>query len=130
MNEVFFVLIFFVVSKDGDRVGHGGRREGAGRPKRDLTNLQFGKIVAVEVVNERKDNHALWRCRCECGRETFVSSDSLIRGSTKSCGSCSVNTFEVQGDICIGKTTNGVEFIFDAEFLPLVSKYSWNIQRG
>ena len=54
---------------------------------KDLTDERFGFLVAVSLLPERaKSRHALWLCVCDCGQEITVSSNSLIRGHTKSCG--------------------------------------------
>ena len=51
----------------------------------DLTNKKFGRLLVINL--EKKDNRkAYWRCKCDCGNECVVRSDSLIGGKTKSCG--------------------------------------------
>lgn len=52
----------------------------------DLTGQKFGKLTAIEVVETGRRRK--WRCVCDCGRETAVSSDSLRSGNTKACGHC------------------------------------------
>ena len=52
----------------------------------DLTGQQFGRLTVVQRAETGKRGHALWLCKCACGRETIVSSSSLRRGATKSCG--------------------------------------------
>ena len=51
----------------------------------DLTGKTYGRLTVLgpaEDVNGR----TAWRCRCDCGRETVVTSVHLKDGSTKSCG--------------------------------------------
>lgn len=55
----------------------------------DLSNQRFGKLVAIDspyVKNEQR----VWRCICDCGRETFVLAGNLRKGNTMSCG-CSAS---------------------------------------
>lgn len=56
----------------------------------DLTGQRYGMLVAVS-----KDSMAgkttLWRCRCDCGRETVTRIGNLRNGHTKSCGCLSVS---------------------------------------
>lgn len=52
----------------------------------DLTGYVFGRLVVVKCVGNSKDNHKLWLCKCKCGNEVNVASNSLIQGRTKSCG--------------------------------------------
>lgn len=51
----------------------------------DLTGQKYNKLTVIERV-ESKNRHSQWRCLCECGNETIVSSDKLKNGHTKSCG--------------------------------------------
>lgn len=39
----------------------------------DITNQQFGRLIAIEVVGRGIDGSALWRCECTCGKETVVA---------------------------------------------------------
>lgn len=56
----------------------------------NLTNQRFGKLVVLErVANHIKPNGkqiVMWRCICDCGNLSVVSSDNLKSGHTKSCG--------------------------------------------
>ena len=54
---------------------------------KDLRNRRFGHLTVGEPVAEKdKDNSIRWRCMCDCGRETIVSSNKLLMGHTTSCG--------------------------------------------
>lgn len=55
------------------------------RGTRDLTGLRVLKLEVLKFIGSH-DNHALWRCRCDCGALTTVRSDHLISGHAKSCG--------------------------------------------
>lgn len=52
----------------------------------DLKNKRFGKLVAIEPCGKSKNGAILWRCLCDCGNETVVTSSNLNSGSTMSCG--------------------------------------------
>ncbi len=52
----------------------------------DLTGKRFGKLLALEATVQRRHGRLVWKCRCDCGRETEVPSSQLISGYTKSCG--------------------------------------------
>lgn len=54
--------------------------------KLDLTGRVYGRLTVLEDVGRDKHEHVIWSCLCECGNLTNVLSDSLIRGTTKSCG--------------------------------------------
>ena len=57
-----------------------------GRNFVDFTNQRFGRLIAVEKTDRRSGGHIIWKCKCDCGNETFISSGDLRSGSTQSCG--------------------------------------------
>ena len=59
----------------------------------DLTGQRFGKLVVVKEAERIRNKHA-WECKCDCGNVTFVPTESLRSGNTKSCG-------------CLSKTHGG-----------------------
>ena len=56
------------------------------RPAKDLTNRIFGRLTVIKDSGKRVQRHIVWLCRCQCGKEVFIHSQSLQRGMTKSCG--------------------------------------------
>lgn len=53
----------------------------------NLEGNRYGRLTVLEITQERKSNGAaVWRCRCDCGNEAYVSSGNLKRGTTTSCG--------------------------------------------
>lgn len=67
----------------------------------DLTGKKFGKLTVVSFL-KREKNHTYWVCKCECGNEKIVSTNSLRKGDTIGCG-CSVGKSIKHGD-----TKNGI----------------------
>ena len=63
----------------------------------DLTGVEFGKLVAIKCVGSSKDKHKLWLCKCECGNEATVPSNSLRQGRTTSCGCVYIETARRMG---------------------------------
>lgn len=54
---------------------------------KNLLNKKFGKLTVIELFKcGGSHKHAIWRCKCECGNFTNVTSSYLISGHTKSCG--------------------------------------------
>lgn len=51
----------------------------------DLTGQRFGRLVALRQVQSRA-RHAMWLCRCDCGKEIVTRGTGLRYGSSKSCG--------------------------------------------
>ena len=54
----------------------------------DLTGQKFGFLTAIKDTGKRykKNNGAIWLCKCDCGNFTEVLATNLKSGSTKSCG--------------------------------------------
>ena len=53
---------------------------------KDLSGQRFGKLTALSIHSKDKHNHMKWLCKCDCGNETVVFSDNLLRSHTTSCG--------------------------------------------
>ena len=56
------------------------------RKASDLTNQRFGKLVAIEPTEQRKNAYTVWLCRCDCGNEVLVPSRALRNGYRTHCG--------------------------------------------
>ena len=56
------------------------------RKCRDLTGERFGRLVVIGAAPRSWDNRIMWRCLCDCGKETTVESYTLTSGHSKSCG--------------------------------------------
>src|SRR5262252_8515840 len=52
----------------------------------NITGQRFGRLVAVERVENNRHNHAVWRWRCDCGNETVLPTGAVRTGNTRSCG--------------------------------------------
>lgn len=50
----------------------------------DLTGMRLGRLTVVERDATRSG--VVWKCKCDCGKITFVLSGNLRKGLTKSCG--------------------------------------------
>ena len=53
---------------------------------KDITGQRFGMLTVMKHVGTNKHRKALWKCKCDCGKTTTVSSVDLVTGNTKSCG--------------------------------------------
>ena len=51
-----------------------------------MIGKKFGKLTVIEDAGRSPRRYILWKCRCECGNETIVTSNNLRSGNTKSCG--------------------------------------------
>ena len=58
-----------------------------GKPFIDRTGLQYGKLTAIEYLGKTQGSSKnKWRCKCECGNVTDVTTSNLSTGHTTSCG--------------------------------------------
>lgn len=53
--------------------------------KEDITGQRFGKLKAIEYKGLKKGRTS-WLCKCDCGNECIVTTNSLKSNKTKSCG--------------------------------------------
>ncbi len=63
--------------------------------RHNLVGRRFGRLVVVADSGERRNAHVVWRCRCDCGELSEVTTQGLTTGSTKSCG-CFYREFHSQ----------------------------------
>ena len=55
----------------------------------DLTGQRFGQLLVIERAEDKTTGSkpkTMWRCLCDCGKETVVWGSSLTQGTTVSCG--------------------------------------------
>ena len=57
-----------------------------GKYVKNLCGMRFGRLTVLEEVGRDKYGKALWKTVCDCGNVRIVSSGSLLRGHTTSCG--------------------------------------------
>ena len=53
----------------------------------DLTGERYGNLTVIKRVENSKNGHSNWLCRCDCGNYTTVNSGHLReKHGTKTCG--------------------------------------------
>lgn len=64
----------------------------------DLRGQRFGRLVVIEKTEKRDSGgNVFWLCKCDCGKDTLVSSHSLKVGHCKSCGCYKIDVNRKQG---------------------------------
>lgn len=53
---------------------------------KDITGMRSGRLVAIEPTEERMHRQVLWRCKCDCGGETYANTTDFINNRIMSCG--------------------------------------------
>ena len=56
------------------------------KKRRDLTGKRFGRLTALERLEEKSGTNYLWRCRCDCGKEILLEPYQITGEKVKSCG--------------------------------------------
>lgn len=59
-----------------------------------MTNQRFGKLVA-KPTEKREQGSIVWKCLCDCGKTTEVSSRNLVHHKVGSCG-CKIRSLGEQ----------------------------------
>lgn len=60
--------------------------------KLNLINQKFNRLTVLERSNN-SGKKVMWKCRCECGNITFVSTSNLRCNKAKSCGCLKLEEF-------------------------------------
>lgn len=53
---------------------------------RDYRGYRIGRLTAIEPTDSRSGENIIWRCKCDCGADAFVSTCNLRKATTVSCG--------------------------------------------
>jgi len=52
----------------------------------DMIGKQFGRLKVVEYIGKDSNRSKLFKCVCECGKETVTRKEKLVSGMVNSCG--------------------------------------------
>lgn len=59
----------------------------SGGKQHDISGKRFGRLIAIEPINERASNGGVrWKCKCDCGNYIYPTMNNLKRRHTTSCG--------------------------------------------
>ena len=109
--------------------------------KEDIVGNKYNMLTVESVARiEPRNNHMGWytfyNCKCDCGNNTIVERNSLLKGEKFSCG-CKRRkpkkkeniikcTYDLTGEYGIGYTSKGEEFWFDLEDYDKIKDYCWS----
>jgi hypothetical protein len=63
----------------------------------DLVGKRFSRLLVLSLASNRLYGKRLWRCLCDCGKETLSPAGNLRSGDKKSCGCLLRETMPVRG---------------------------------
>lgn len=75
-----------------------------------IVGKRYGKLIALEKTDMRKESHVIWKCQCDCGNITYVRATYLEQGVTQSCG-----CLKSKGEELIGKLLKEANIPFEKE---------------
>lgn len=78
--------------------------------KIDLLGQKFGLLTVVDYAPNDKNSNAMWKCKCDCGKEIIVQGIRLRNGNTKSCGCNRINKLIEYNSINKVKDITGEQF--------------------
>ena len=64
--------------------------------KIDLTGQKFERLTVIKPA-QNKGKRTAWLCKCDCGNEVVVLTESLRSNNTKSCGCLRTETARKNG---------------------------------
>lgn len=117
----------------------------------NLIGKRFGRLLVISrnyekqknLLEQGKGNKAYWNCLCDCGNSVIVGSSALKnkRHPTVSCGcyrdemshkqkNAKCNEWIVDGEITIGVTSNGQQFLIDTSDYHKVKEYCWRVDKA
>ena len=79
--------------------------------KLDLAGQKFGRLTVVGEAGRDKFGNVLWLCRCDCGSETVVNTNSLRCVHTTSCG-CLQRERAAEVNIRHGLTNHPLHYVW------------------
>ncbi len=90
---------------------------------KDITNQRFGKLTAIQPTSSRIHGSIVWKCKCDCGNEVYISAERLLSSNTKSCG-----CLHSLGNATIRKILTSLKYNFCAEYKVFIDniRYSFD----
>lgn len=53
---------------------------------KSLVGKRYTRLIVIQENGRNKHGNVMWLCQCDCGNQLVVSTNSLNRGNTRSCG--------------------------------------------
>jgi hypothetical protein len=69
----------------------------------DLAGMRFERLHVVRAISGSRSNRRAWECRCDCGADVVVPTNSMRSGRVKSCG-CYRNAMSLARSLRHGHT--------------------------
>lgn len=82
--------------------------------KTNLIGQRFGKLQVLSETSQRINGSIAWLCKCDCGKEILIPTNSLKTGNTQSCG------------CLVSKGENKIEEILNNNDIIFIKQYKFN----
>lgn len=81
--------------------------------KNTMINKKFGRLTVLELHGKNKYGSYEWKCQCECGTISIVTTNSLNSNNTRSCG-CLLKETTVKTHSTHGLSDNIIYAVYQA----------------
>lgn len=99
----------------------------------DLKGKRFEYLFVLDRAGSTKNGKALWKCLCNCGNISYVTTDKLLSGKTVSCGCLGLKRAS-EAKIKHGKSNSSIYRVFKSIHArcenPKSTPYRWYGARG
>ena len=89
----------------------------------DKTGKRYGNLIVLGLhdlkINVKGKKKTIWKCRCDCGKETYVVGGNLASGNSTNCGCERVERLQFYVDTIL-RLPKG-----EASFNALLCKYEY-----
>ena len=93
----------------------------------DLHGLKTGRLTVISKSNKHSGGHVMWWCKCECGKEKEIASNSLTRKSpVQSCGCMNKITAQLKIKK-YGVWNRGKSYLIENGIHCYKTRQSWSI---
>lgn len=84
---------------------------------KNLLGMKFGILTVIEKIGKDKTGQLVWKCKCECGNITHLTSNSLINKGTMSCG-----CLRQKVDVKLGQEAFKEKYLVEGTNLAVISR--------
>ena len=94
------------------------------RPAVEIGGMRFGSLTAENPVGKSSSGNVIWKCRCDCGNETYRTVRQLRKSHHPSCG-CMTTTVVSQANSKHGECGTRLYRIWKSMHQRVLHREGW-----